>query len=258
MTELFNSAGIDIFGVCGFSRISGGLLQCRAISRLPEKPESVICALFPYNMGDYENRSISRYACVADYHIIVMNALEKICAALGEKYPGNSFVPFVDNSPIPEVHAAALAGLGCVGENGLLINEKYGSWVFIGTIVTDMRFEETGGEVKSCLRCGLCKRACPNMELNKDLCLSKITQRKGELTADEQKLMIEYNTAWGCDVCQEVCPMNKNAVIEPFKGFLDFPVINCLEMENDGMRAYNYRGKKVISRNISYFFDLLF
>lgn len=250
MKKLFDKESIDIFGVCGFSEISGGLLPCRAAARLPENSKSVICALFPYNLGEYKNRTISRYACVADYHDAVSESLERVCAELREKYAGGSFEPFVDNSPIPEVRAAALAGLGRVGENGLLINEKYGSWVFIGAIVTDIEFECTGGEVKGCLKCGLCRIACPNGSLDKEQCLSKITQKKGELTPAERELMKKHNTAWGCDICQEVCRMNKNAVIAPFKGFLEFPAVPFLEIENDGMRAYNYRGRKVVARNI--------
>lgn len=250
MREIFESIGVEFFGVCDFSDISNKLLPCRAISRLPENPESLICALFPYKLSEYGERTISRYACVADYHEVVLHALEKVCEKLKLKYGENQFVPFVDNSPIPEVYSAALAGLGRIGENSLLINEKYGSWVFIGTIVTDRHFEKTGGEIKRCIECGKCRTACPNGELNKEICLSKITQKKGELSEEECKLMRQYNTAWGCDICQEVCPMNKDAEAAPFSGFLEFPVSQCLELENDGLRAYNYRGKKTIERNI--------
>ena len=118
-------------------------------------------------------------------------------------FPENSFSAFVDNSPIPEVKTAALAGLGVVGENGLLITEEFGSWVFIGEIVTDLFIECEEREIKSCIKCGKCKKVCPA----KNECLSAVSQKKGELSSEEERLLKENNIVWGCDICQEVCPL---------------------------------------------------
>ncbi|MEG0070245.1 MAG: hypothetical protein RR693_10735, partial [Cetobacterium sp.] len=75
---------------------------------------------------------------------------------LKEKYPDDSFEGFVDNSPIPEVFSAAISSLGVIGKNSLLINETYGSYVFIGEIVSTHSFKNTQTKIKSCISCDKC------------------------------------------------------------------------------------------------------
>ena len=99
------------------------------------------CLSFPYAVKDLPKRNISRYAIVADYHIVAMEMLNSISEQLMLEFPGFQFEPFVDNSPIREVHAAVLAGIGVLGKNALLIHPQYGSYVFIGEIVTDLALE---------------------------------------------------------------------------------------------------------------------
>ena len=78
-------------------------------------------------------------------------------------------------------------------------------------------------------------------------------QRKGELSDSEIALMRKYNTAWGCDICQDICPMNKDAATTQIEEFLSDPVpVLSDETPLEG-RAYAWRGKKVISRNLSIF-----
>lgn len=249
------SESVNCFGFCSFDSLKDLLINCRALSRIPQNAQGVITVLFPYCLGEekYKNSNISRYACVADYHTVALKILSDLCDKLRKEWRDETFEPFVDNSPIPETYAAALSSLGKIGTNGLLINEEYGSWVFIGEIVTTLRLENSA-DVQRCNNCGLCEKNCPagaikNGKVDKLKCLSDITQRKGELT-DEQRLMIKENAcAWGCDVCQMVCPHNKGVKTTDIDEFiLSFsPLADVENLEN---KAYGWRGKNVIDRNL--------
>lgn len=249
---------LPLSGVCGFSALSDKLLLCRAASRLPEKSESVIFVLFPYYLGEeaYNGANISRYACVPDYHGVAEEILGRTCDELRAEFPDEKFEFFADNSPIPEVYGACLAGLGKRGENGLLIHNDYGSWVFIGEIVTTLHLPATGdGEVHPCLQCGACVKKCPAKAIeqggiNAEKCLSAVTQKKKELNEEEKRLIIASRCAWGCDVCQNVCPMNKNAEKTYLTEFLNNYDVKAEiggSLEN---RAYAWRGRKVFERNL--------
>lgn len=151
--------------------------------------------LFPYYLGEDEYRdiNISRYAVVKDYHLAINSAVESGLKKLCEAYPDEEFIFFTDNSPIPEVKAALNAGLGVMGKNRLLINKEYGSWFFISEIVTTMQLPAAETTETECLNCGKCIAACPGHALSengfrKELCLSDITQRKGELTLSRRSL----------------------------------------------------------------------
>lgn len=248
-------------GVCSFKK-TGELFECRAKSRLPQSAESVIVYLFPYWLGEefYKNSNISKYAVPADYHIIAGEYLKKITEELRKEYPENQFEYFCDNSPVNEVRAAVLCGLGIKGRNGLLINEKYGSFCFIGEIVTDAVFDYSEPKTNGCLDCGLCVKMCPNGALfesrvDKTKCLSDITQRKGELSEDCISLIKNGGCAWGCDICQDVCPMNKNISVTPVKEFKESAVARFLSGDSVAGRAYGWRPRKVIERNLEYLSD---
>lgn len=210
-------------------------------------PKSIIVFIAPYYTGKYPERNISLYAIPRDYHIF----FNEIFTSLNENIKDiseNIFKGYADSSPIAEVHIAATAGLGMVGDNGLLINEKFGSYVFIGEIITDYEFDSYD-EVKSittCDHCNKCKAACPS----KQECLSAITQKRGNLSYDEIKLMQTYCTAWGCDTCQIVCPYNINVPVTKIQFFHEElrPVLDE-DCDIDG-RAYEWRGKQCIQRNI--------
>lgn len=214
-------------------------------------------ACFPYLLSgeEYKNINISKYAVVADYHEVALNRLNSAAEKLREIYPENEFAAFADNSPIPEVKAACAAGLGVRGMNTLLITEKYGSYVFIGEIVTDLELECTEFEENPCMKCKKCIKSCPSGAISetgfeKSICLSEITQKKGVLSEKEEKLMKECGCVWGCDICQDVCPMNKNAAKTQIEEFLSSPVARISAgCPLDG-RAYEWRGRKVIERNL--------
>lgn len=257
MENIIKNHGIEYFGICPFEAVKNSLIECRAKERLPENSKSIICMLFPYYL-DIKEKNISRYAIVRDYHLVVGEILKSISKSLKEKYVDYNFECFCDNSPIPEKRAAALAGLGVIGDNKLLINTKYGSWVFIGEIVTDMPIKYSSCKIEHCIHCGKCKENCPTGVLKLDkfdrnLCLSSITQKKKDLSKEEQKLIRSSGCAWGCDICQECCPLNKDAKKTNIPEFLKniHPKINIGDYDNLPDRAFAWRGKKVIERNIS-------
>lgn len=245
-------------GVCRFSDI-GELFPCRAKSRIPQNAKSVITYLFPYLLDKsfYENSNVSKYAVPRDYHIVVGEYLEKVTEDLKIRYPDNYFEFFCDNSPIDEVKAAVLCGLGVKGKNGLLINEKYGSYCFIGEIVTDLEMIYGSVSEKLCIQCGLCVEKCPGKAIgdngvDKTKCLSHITQMKGELSTESIELIKNIGCIWGCDVCQDVCPMNKNASVTTIEEFKNTAVCEFVKGGYIEDRAYNWRGRKVIERNLDY------
>lgn len=244
-------------GVCAFSALMPYLLTTRNAARIPQNAKSVICFLFPYYLGEenYKDRNVSRYAVPADYHGIAGEILNGYCGELSERYPSFKFEPFLDNSPVPEVYAATLCGLGFKGRNGLLINPGYGSFCFIGEIITDMEMTPSEPCVSGCADCGKCENACPAGALSdgkpdREKCLSAVTQQKKELTAEQEEMIAASGICWGCDVCQEVCPYNRSPRVTPVEEFVRTAVPRVCDDTDITGRAYEWRGEKVIKRNI--------
>ncbi len=244
------------WGVCRFSDI-GELKDCRAKSRVPENAQSVIMYLFPYYLGEeyYENINISKYAVPLDYHITAGVYLQKAVDELRALYPHNKFEYFCDNSPVYEVEAAVKCGLGVKGRNSLLINKKYGSFCFIGEIITDLALDCTLPEDRACLSCGRCEKACPGgalcgYKVDNDKCLSHITQLKAQPSDEQIQKLRQSSYIWGCDVCQDVCPMNKNISVTPVKEFYCDAKAVFSEGDTIENRAFGWRGEAVINRNL--------
>ncbi len=245
------------YGFSSFDDVKDSLISCAAKRRIPENAKTVISILFPYYLGEeyYKNSNVSRYAVSEDYHIITGKIINDIVSSLKKEFPENVFEAFVDNSPLPEVRCAVNAGLGVMGVNNLFINKDYGSWVFLGEIVTDKYFEPYKGEYSLCDGCNKCIKACPvsaltGKELIKEKCLSYLSQKKGELDEETKAKIAATGCAWGCDICQRVCPLNLNAKPTPIKDFFETAlavVTKETEIEN---RAFAWRGKAVIERNL--------
>ncbi|MGM9663295.1 MAG: epoxyqueuosine reductase, partial [Eubacteriales bacterium] len=233
------------------------------ISRL----KSAVIFLVPYIAGDGAEGNISLYARSLDYHSFCDTLFSRICARLEESY-GKRFLGFADKSPLSETYTAACAGLGVIGDNHLLINEKYGSFVFIGEILSEVSAEELGYiphdlSPKGCLHCGKCKSACPMTESGMD-CLSAVTQKKGELTEEEKAYILKYGSAWGCDICQTSCPLVRRAIDSGVKtpieffydrriNFLTSDEVAAMSDEEFVSRAFSWRGRKTILRNLALF-----
>ncbi len=223
-------------------------------------PACAVVFLIPYY--SVEGVNISSYAVARDYHSYVRSVTERLSRVLSEAYPEYTYIGFGDHSPIDERHAALAAGLGILGKNRLLINEKYGSYVFIAELVTDAPPELLGAAEpkpsRTCSECGACLERCPTGHITGCApCLSDITQRKGELTEAEIALMRRVGTAWGCDECQRACPHNASPVATPIDFFrgqlipsLTSPVIDSMGEEEFKARAYSWRGKGTVARNL--------
>lgn len=259
LKKYFDSKNIEYFSVLAYSDCRE--INARIMERESFQPKSIIIYLLPYYSGETEN--ISRYAASLDYHLAIKEINEGLSDLLKERFPEASLRGYGDHSPIDERHAALISGLGILGDNGLLINEKYGSFVFIGDVVCDIEPEILGAvepkEFERCEGCGACKLACPTRILSGEGsdCLSAITQRKGELTAEECDLMRRYNTAWGCDMCQISCPHNINPQLTPVEFFyrdripaLTKEILDSMSHDEFSSRAYAWRKKATIQRNL--------
>lgn len=245
--EILSENEIYEWAVCDFQSVADHLISCRAKARIPDNARSIIIAAFPYKVNEAPPKNISRYAAVPDYHEVCGKMLKAATDRLQENFPTATFECFMDNSPIPEVSAAVNAGLGCKGKNGLLIHKKYGSYVFLGEIVTDLALEaDNGGE--KCLDCGRCAAACRHVD-DKTGCLSAVNQQKSELTEEQTAEIRASGVCWGCDRCSEVCPMNKKAEPTYIKEFIEGYRNSFSPTENREDRAYNWRGEEVIDRN---------
>lgn len=260
IARYFAECKIEYYAVLSYS-------DCRELSReIMERedftPRSVIVFLVPYYVSRGEN--ISTYATSLDYHLAIREITDGLARAILEARPSAHLHGYGDHSPIDEVHAALIGGLGIMGDNHLLINEKYGSYIFVGDMVTDIDPRELGGvepcPIEGCLHCGACRAACPTGILRGESydCLSAITQRKGELSAHEVDLMIKYNTVWGCDECQRTCPYNREPRKTPIDFFRRERITRLTRELLDEMgraelraRAFGWRGRTVLERNLA-------
>lgn len=244
-------------GECEISRPY--LLERNGIS--PDSGSAVLFAVPYLTRESVGERNISAYAVSRDYHIFFKELFSSLLPCLSEKYPEHRFVGFSDHSPINEIDAAVLCGLGVKGKNHLLITEKYSSYVFLGEIITDMKIPSHAGKFTECIGCGKCIRSCP---AGGDIsaCLSSLTQKKGELCEEEKKKIKAHGCAWGCDVCQEVCPytaaaLNSGSIFTEIEFFTlsAIPKISSETVENMtdtefSERAYSWRKRETILRNL--------
>lgn len=217
-----------------------------------EGMKSVAVFLIPYKTALPEKRNVGRFAVPFDYHLYASELFERFRNEYGECRC------YCDNSPIDEKEIAAMTGLGVIGDNSLIINHKYGSYVFIGEIFLPCELDEYTAlsEIKGCISCGKCKNACP-CHFEFEGCLSYINQKKN-ITPDEEDVIRRHDFKWGCDICQDVCPMNASAQETPID-FFKTNLAPCIteEMIDDMIsngtfksRAYAWRGEKTIRRNL--------
>ena len=225
----------------------------------PERVQSAAIWLIPYYTGKHPNRNVSLYSVSKDYHLFSRTVGQALTAALEEKYPQEHFKAFCDSSPIDEVGAAARAGLGVIGKNRLLIHKTYGSYVFIGSLLMSVKItcEPKPTGIGSCLACGRCGKACAFLRGERDFCYSELNQRK-LLSDAELAIVRSRRVRWGCDDCQEVCPMNRDVPLTPIPFFYEDLLEVVTPEKLDAMskaqfreRAYAWRGKKTILRNVS-------
>lgn len=265
LKRIFENEQIEFFGVLPFSSCNcrrPDLIERKGIAA--EEIKSAVLFLIPYYVNDGAG-NVSLYARSCDYHFYCDALFQRILPEM-EKAFGGSFLGFADKSPIEENIAAAKAGLGVLGDNYMLINPQYGSFVFLAEILSTVSPEELGfsgtvGEAETCLHCGACKRACP-AQIDHMECLSALTQKKGALTEEQENYIRQYGSVWGCDLCQLSCPLTMKAIrggaqtpIAFFKEnripVLTEEILNGMNETEFRSRAFSWRGKAPLLRNLS-------
>jgi epoxyqueuosine reductase len=173
---------------------------------------------------------ISRYAWGRDYHEVLWERLNALADALRERFPEpHESRAYADTGPVAERLFAKYAGLGWLGKNTLLLNEKLGSWFFLGVIFTTLKLwpslephEMPPGDL--CGNCRQCLDACPTgafvepYVLDARRCISYLTiELRGSVPEEFREPM--GSNVYGCDICQEVCPYNREAPVTTLRDF---------------------------------------
>lgn len=197
--------------------------------------KSVICVGVVYNgpepysarFAEPERAWISRYAWGDDYHDLLRAKLEDLNCRLQQTEPFSSRV-CVDTAPLLERSIAKRAGLGWIGKNTCLINQRIGSWFFLGELITTLDLEPDSAPPDRCGTCSRCIDACPTsaiipspdgrFELDARLCISYFTIELRSAIPEDQRIAIGQHV-FGCDICQDVCPWNRRAAVTAEPGF---------------------------------------
>ena len=241
---------------------------------LLEGAESVISLALSYNTGeprepDAEPRGkIARYAWGDDYHDVIKGRLRDFAARLPEiaGRPVNTRI-FVDDGPMNDRAAAARAGIGWFGKNTNILTQSHGSWVFLAQVITDIPLSADRPLKKTCGDCVLCIDACPTgaivtpYVIDNKRCISYLTiELRGSIPRELRSQIGDW--VFGCDICQDVCPVNRKAIgsLEPaFQQRHDFAapaLIPLLELDQAAFserfrRSPIKRAKRVgLQRNV--------
>lgn len=210
---------------------------------------------------------VARCARGIDYHDIVKDRAEAIIRIISnEMVIPVHYRILCDSSPLVERELAFRAGLGHIGDNCTLITDLYGSFTALGTILVNKEIETGTPSRITCKNCQKCLEACPTGALqapfivNPYRCLSYLTQASGVFPR-EMRLFLG-NRIYGCDECQDACPLNKGIAASPFAelNFNYFPaeplLLPMLEMTGKeyaltvGLTSAGWRGKTTLQRNV--------
>jgi len=247
---------------------------------LPEA-KSIVTAALPYlteegarRMREHPRSEIrgqtSCYVYGEDYHRVLSDRLTALAGRIGNLVGREiRYRVAVDTSPLVDRRVAERSGLGWIGKNGMLFSPRYGSYVFLGALLIDVEIEDAlhlpPAIGKHCGDCDLCMRACPTQafvapgELKATACLSYVTQMKGIIPRAYRKPL--GRRVWGCDVCQQVCPLNRDRahaedpVFTPDAEAAYPDLVRLLGMSNrQFLRAYGrsamaWRGVRTMQRN---------
>ena len=183
----------------------------RDVRLLLPSARAVVCVGKLYNTGGPAG-AVARCARGRDYHDVVRAGLARLAARLAEEFGPFESKACVDTAPVLERALARRAGLGWIGKNTCLVNERIGSWFVLGELITSLDLAPDDPAPDRCGSCLRCVRACPNEAL---------VLRAGHWMVDARRcrsyLTIELGApetdGFGCDVCQEVCPWNRRAPV---------------------------------------------
>jgi epoxyqueuosine reductase len=170
----------------------------------------------PYSteIADPREAAIARYAWGDDYHVVIQARLERMVEWLrAESGAGLEARAYVDTGPVQERVYAQHAGLGWIGKNTCVISAAQGSWIFLSEIICNLALTPDPPSLDQCGTCTLCLEACPTgaltapYTLDSRRCLSYLTiEIKGAIPVEHRESISSH--AYGCDICQEVCPYN--------------------------------------------------
>ena len=221
------------------ARDDRGDLKRASLARVAPWARSVVVCAINYNTaqaystelpdgdsGDASRGWISRYAWGhEDYHDAVLRRLRQVEDALRQAAEAEASAEsaaeivtrsYVDTGPIVERVFAKYAGVGWIGKNTCIINQKKGSWLFLAVILTSLELEPDLPAPDRCGTCTRCIEACPTdaliapFQLDSNLCISYLTiEKRGEIPQELRAAMGRH--VFGCDICQDVCPWNRKA-----------------------------------------------
>ena len=242
--------------------------------KLVEGAKSVISVLFNYypsqKQADQAAPVISKYAYGKDYHFTVKEKLNNLLIYIQAQISPCIGRAFVDSAPVLERQWAMAAGLGWTGKNTLLITRKFGSYVFIGELITNLDLACDAPFVNDhCGSCTRCIDACPTHaivaphRIDARKCISYQTiENKNEIPIEIQPKL--QNRIFGCDICQDVCPWNNKLIpnqsidIKPIDELLNMNKNDWAQLGKAGFgskfkgSSFERTGYDRIMRNISY------
>jgi epoxyqueuosine reductase len=244
---------------------TGSLKRASLRSTLPWVRSVIVCAVNyntaePYStqVNDPQRGWIARYAWgQQDYHDAVMNRLRAVESKLRDAV-GNPQLQtrcYVDTGPLVERVYAKYAGIGWIGKNTCILNQKLGSWLFLGVILTSLELEPDLPAPDRCGSCTRCIDACPTdalvapYQLDSNRCISYLTIEKRGAIAEELRSGMGHEV-FGCDICQDVCPWNRkapasdSAEFQPREGLVN-PALEWLAGMTDEEFRKKFRGSAV-------------
>jgi len=201
--------------------LSGGSDKRHNPGVLLEGARSIICVALNYHDSgdkDQEREGVfAMYARGRDYHVVVSEKLSELRHRLAAAFPNMESVACVDTQPISERDIAIRSGVAWLGKNTCVISPEFGSWIVLGELITSLDLvPDTPAAQSLCGSCTRCLDACPTGALEEAYaldarrCISYLTIEKRGDIPDEQQAGIGGHV-FGCDICQQVCPYNRDA-----------------------------------------------
>lgn len=198
-----------------------------------------------------------------DYHYVLQDKLDRLAKGIEELTADFEYKGMVDTGALVDTAVARRAGIGFIGKNGLVISKEFGSYMFLGELITNLDIEPDQPVDYDCGDCNRCLTACPTScligdgTMNAKRCLSFQTQDKGIMDLEFRKKI--KTVIYGCDICQICCPYNKgldNPLATEIDPELAHPeLLPFLELSNGqfkekfGHIAGSWRGKNILQRN---------
>jgi epoxyqueuosine reductase len=222
---------------------------------LVDDAKSVISLLLNYYPSEFQNPDsfkISKYAYGEDYHSVIKEKLKELLFSIQENIGEVSGRAFVDSAPVLDKAWAAKSGLGWIGKNSNLLTRKVGSFYFIAELIIDLDLEYDYATTDHCGICTACIDACPTeaiiapYQVDGSKCISYFTIELKENIPDEMKGKFD-DWAFGCDICQDVCPWNKFS--KPHNEPLFNPKPELLSMSKKDWEEITEETFKVIAKN---------